>query len=335
MRLTIRSMSVGDGGILAAGGSDWQPALWRSPDNGRTWSLLPNPVDRGLFQDGVALTGAATKGDTTLALGLEPTVMRLDGDRWEDATGDQFPKGGEQPFATSIAIGDDSTLLAGGRYRAPSGDDRERYVGQVWNEHGDSWAALDTDHLNAGQIMDVTPYPRGFIAVGFEDFGLAKRRTAGENSSPDGLIWVSEDGRDWSRVGADIPSIDSELIPIIAQNSDDANLPGVIAQTAGEEKAARTYAISIARGLVRDKPIDLTRYQVVNCYMGRAGLINSGGESGKNDFADAVRTAVINKRAGGMGLISGRKAFQRPMSDGVKLLNLIQDVYLAKEITVA
>jgi class I fructose-bisphosphate aldolase len=87
--------------------------------------------------------------------------------------------------------------------------------------------------------------------------------------------------------------------------------------------------------LTTDHPIDLTRYQVVNCYMGRAGLINSGGESGKNDFADAVKTGVINKRAGGTGLISGRKAFQRPMKDGVKLLNLIQDVYLDKDITIA
>ncbi len=87
--------------------------------------------------------------------------------------------------------------------------------------------------------------------------------------------------------------------------------------------------------LTSDHPIDLTRYQVANCYMGRAGLINSGGASGENDFAEAVKTAVINKRAGGMGLISGRKAFQRPMNEGVKLLNLIQDVYLAKEITVA
>ncbi len=87
--------------------------------------------------------------------------------------------------------------------------------------------------------------------------------------------------------------------------------------------------------LTTDHPIDLTRYQVVNCYMGRNGLINSGGESGKNDFADAVKTAIINKRAGGTGLISGRKAFQRPMKDGVKLLNLIQDVYLDKDITIA
>ncbi|HKK40637.1 MAG TPA: class I fructose-bisphosphate aldolase [Cryomorphaceae bacterium] len=87
--------------------------------------------------------------------------------------------------------------------------------------------------------------------------------------------------------------------------------------------------------LVSDHPIDLTRYQVANCYMGKIGLINSGGASGKNDFADATRTAVINKRAGGSGLISGRKAFQRPMKEGVELLNLIQDVYLNEEITIA
>ena len=87
--------------------------------------------------------------------------------------------------------------------------------------------------------------------------------------------------------------------------------------------------------LTTDNPIDLCRYQVVNCYMGRAGLINSGGASGSNDLQEAVRTAVINKRAGGMGLISGRKAFQKPMADGVKLLNAIQDVYLCKDVTVA
>ena len=87
--------------------------------------------------------------------------------------------------------------------------------------------------------------------------------------------------------------------------------------------------------LTTDNPIDLTRYQVANCYMGRAGLINSGGASGENDLAEAVKTAVINKRAGGTGLISGRKAFQRPMKEGAALLNAIQDVYLAKEVTVA
>ncbi len=87
--------------------------------------------------------------------------------------------------------------------------------------------------------------------------------------------------------------------------------------------------------LTSEHPIELTRYQVANCYMGRIPLINSGGASGETDLVDAVRTAVINKRAGGLGLISGRKAFQRPMAEGVKLLNAIQDVYLCKEISIA
>ena len=88
--------------------------------------------------------------------------------------------------------------------------------------------------------------------------------------------------------------------------------------------------------LTSDHPIDLTRYQVANCYMGRAGLINSGGaSSGESDLAEAVRTAVINKRAGGTGLISGRKAFQRPMKEGIGILNAIQEVYLSKQVTVA
>ena len=95
------------------------------------------------------------------------------------------------------------------------------------------------------------------------------------------------------------------------------------------------YDKRIYSELTSDHPIDLCRYQVANCYMGRVGLINSGGASGDNDFAEAAATAVINKRAGGMGLISGRKAFQRPMAEGVKLLNTIQDVYLDQSITVA
>jgi fructose-bisphosphate aldolase, class I len=87
--------------------------------------------------------------------------------------------------------------------------------------------------------------------------------------------------------------------------------------------------------LITDHPVDMVRWQVANCYMGRSGLINSGGASGKNDFAEAVFTAVVNKRGGGMGLISGRKAFQRPMAEGAKLLNQIQDVYLDQSITIA
>ncbi len=91
----------------------------------------------------------------------------------------------------------------------------------------------------------------------------------------------------------------------------------------------------VYRKLTSDHPIDMTRYQVANCYMGRAPLINSGGASGKNDLQQAVRTAVINKRAGGAGLITGRKAFQRSMAEGIELLHAVQDVYLDKDITVA
>jgi class I fructose-bisphosphate aldolase len=101
------------------------------------------------------------------------------------------------------------------------------------------------------------------------------------------------------------------------------------------EKYGKTHE-KVYTELTTDHPIDLCRYQVLNCYAGRAGLINSGGESkGKGDLEAAVKTAVVNKRAGGMGLISGRKAFQRPLKEGVELLNAIQDVYLDKEITVA
>jgi class I fructose-bisphosphate aldolase len=87
--------------------------------------------------------------------------------------------------------------------------------------------------------------------------------------------------------------------------------------------------------LTSEHPIDLVRYQIANCYMGRIGMINSGGSSGDNDLAQAVRTAVINKRAGGMGLISGRKAFQKPMDDGITLLHAIQDVYLSDKVSIA
>ncbi|NWG33093.1 MAG: class I fructose-bisphosphate aldolase [Chloroflexi bacterium] len=112
------------------------------------------------------------------------------------------------------------------------------------------------------------------------------------------------------------------------------NNGGYLALNTGESSYGKLDK-RIYSDLTSDHPIDLCRYQVANNYMGRIGLINSGGASGANDFAEAAATAVINKRAGGMGLISGRKAFQRPMAEGVKLLNTIQDVYLDKTVTVA
>lgn len=116
---------------------------------------------------------------------------------------------------------------------------------------------------------------------------------------------------------------------LLKQKQPETNAPGFKTLKFGKY-SDKMYALS------SDHPIDMTRYQVANGYMGRIGLINSGGaSSGQGDLAEAVRTAVINKRAGGMGLISGRKAFQRPMAEGVELLNAIQDVYLSPEVTIA
>jgi fructose-bisphosphate aldolase, class I len=108
---------------------------------------------------------------------------------------------------------------------------------------------------------------------------------------------------------------------------------GAVAK-ASNEQYGKTHP-NVYAELSSDHPIDLCRYQVLNCYAGRSGLINSGGSSGANDFAEAVRTAVINKRAGGCGLISGRKAFQRPFAEGVQLFHLIQDVYLSAEVAIS
>lgn len=120
---------------------------------------------------------------------------------------------------------------------------------------------------------------------------------------------------------------------IIKQKQPECN-GGYTAMNEGGMSYGKTHK-KVYSDLSSDHPIDLTRLQVIHCYMGRAGLINSGGASGENDLAQAVKTAVINKRAGGMGLISGRKAFQRPKDEGIELLHAIQDVYLEKEVTVA
>ena len=141
-----------------------------------------------------------------------------------------------------------------------------------------------------------------------------------------------KDGKDY-HVSADVTGQANHLASTIQAD--------IVKQKQAENNGGFT-AINFAKThdkvyseLSSDHPIDLTRYQVVNCLMGRAGLINSGGGSGENDLAQAVRTAVINKRAGGMGLISGRKAFQKPMKDGVELLNAIQDVYLDTKVSIA
>jgi class I fructose-bisphosphate aldolase len=120
---------------------------------------------------------------------------------------------------------------------------------------------------------------------------------------------------------------------IVKQKAPECN-GGFTALSTKEHKYGRTHK-RVYDELCQDHPIEWTRWQVVNCYMGRVGLINSGGASGKDDFGQVTRTAVINKRAGGTGLITGRKSFQRPMAEGVKLLNAVQDVYLCQDVTVA
>jgi class I fructose-bisphosphate aldolase len=144
----------------------------------------------------------------------------------------------------------------------------------------------------------------------------------------------AKDGGPDYHVAADLTSQANHLgvtieADIIKQKAPETAAPGFLDLSFGKTDK-RVY-----EELVSDHPIDLTRYQVAGCYMGRAGLINSGGASGDNDLHDAVFTAVVNKRAGGMGMISGRKAFQRPRAEGIELLNAIQDVYLCDDVTIA
>lgn len=219
--LAVRSITVDSEGLLATGGTQWRPQVWRSVDQGKRWTLLANPSGRGLFEDGVALESAAVVGSTTVALGLEPSVLRMTSDRWDDVTNDAFPDGGIQPFATSVAEDGDVRLMAGGRYTAPRAAKREQFVGQVWSAGDDGWDMVDSGKLADGRVMDLTHYDGGFVAVGLEDYGLAAQRNAGDRS-PDGLVWTSPDGKEWVRVGATGASIADELIEAFAKNDHSA-----------------------------------------------------------------------------------------------------------------
>jgi hypothetical protein len=245
--LTVRSITADDQGLLATGGADWRPQVWRSTDAGKSWALLPNPTERGLFGDGVALVTASVVGRTTVALGLEPTVMRLDSDRWEDATSDAFPDGGVQPFATSLAEDGKVRIMTGGTYTSPRAEKRERYTGQVWTAGDDGWAPLDTDQLEDGQINDVAHYRDGFVAVGLEDFSRADSRSAGDNSSPDGLLWTSPDGKEWARIAARAPRMSDELIPGFAQNEHSAE--EIASAAATEELSQPRESLEPAGGI--------------------------------------------------------------------------------------
>jgi hypothetical protein len=206
--LGVRSITVAADGLVAAGGDEWRPHVWTSAD-GVAWNGTSSPVHGGLFEDGVNLRDAERYGDTTVALGTEPSVLLLRGTRWQDATGDAFPTGGEQPFATSAAAGHDTAIVAGGRRTAPAGETRETFTGQIWEAAGDGWEAVDSEQLSAGQVMDVASFAGGFVAVGYEDRGLAsKRKDLAVDPEPDGLVWVSTDGATWARIGTKNAQID-------------------------------------------------------------------------------------------------------------------------------
>jgi hypothetical protein len=227
--LEVRSITSAPQGLIASGGNDWRPRVWHSVNGGASWNELADPVHGELFQDGVALRDAEGDGTITVALGTEPTVLVLAGARWEDATGDGFPKGGAQPFATSVAAGPDTAIAAGGRYTAPAGETRETYSGQVWRQDGDGWATVDSEPLAAGHVMDAVPFAGGFAAVGFEDFGVAEGREVAGDQEPDGLVWVSRDGETWARIGVMDARINEEYLNYL-DAPDPAAAATVIAQ---------------------------------------------------------------------------------------------------------
>jgi hypothetical protein len=229
--LTIRSLTFDDQGILAAGGSEWRPHVWRSTD-GVNWATLQNPVHGGLFEDGVELEDAITAFGQTVALGAGPAVLVLK-NRWEDATGDSFPTGGRQPFATSVAETPDVTIAGGGEFTAATGSNREKYTGQIWMRDGGDWTPVNSDDLAPGQIMDVVPFSGGFAAVGIEDFGVASgRKVVSADPLPDGIAWVSADGKRWTRIGAEAPHV--EVSDLEALSNPDPNAADVIAQLEAE-----------------------------------------------------------------------------------------------------
>src|SRR5690606_2774033 len=149
-----------------------------------------------------------------------------------DVTGDAFPAGGEQPFVTTVAAGPGGTIAAGGRYTAPSGEARESYRGQVWQPAGDTWAEVDSAQLSAGRVMDAVPITNGFVAVGFEDFGVAEGRETLGDPEPDGVVWVTENGTDWARIGTQSALVDEASLAFLDDPSPET--AAVIAQMEAE-----------------------------------------------------------------------------------------------------
>jgi hypothetical protein len=238
---SVTGLSFDGSGITASGGNNWRPHTWWSTDGGQSWKLLPNPVHAGLFGDGVALVDSAASGAVRVAIGSEPSVLYIDSaNRWQDASGDAFPNGGTQPFATSLAVGPKATVAAGYRHSAPKGATRETFGGQIWLDRGASgWEAIDSKLLAAGQLTDIVPFKGGFVAVGTEDFGVAAGRQFLGDSQPDGLVWTSPDGRKWTRLGAVVSEVTEGDLQVI-ENPDASQAPviaGILASQPPETVA--------------------------------------------------------------------------------------------------
>jgi hypothetical protein len=165
------------------------------------------------------MVDVARYGQNVIALGGEPTVLQLENGRWLDATGqDSFPTGGNNPAATTVLANDGKLLTAGYRYQSPGNGERKRYKGAVWLGDGGDLTEVapegKAEHLQAGKINDLAHFKAGYVAVGFEDFSLADQRTAADEK-PDGLIWTSPDGKQWTRRASVLPTPDPNLLAIL------------------------------------------------------------------------------------------------------------------------
>lgn len=241
--LVVRSLSIHGDALLAAGGARARPHMWRSSDAGASWTLLPNPTYAGQFRDGVDLLAAADNGSVTLALGAEPTLLELSGVRWVEALDDTFPDGGSKPVATSVSIAGHTTIIGGYRLDSQREGEPQRYRAHVWRRDGEGrFGVIEPEELpqdfGSGSIDAVSAYEDGYVAVGIEDFAVARERLIGGDSSPNGMVWTSEDGENWARQAAVPPGVDieeaAEILALLESGDPEALAESAISLAAEE-----------------------------------------------------------------------------------------------------
>jgi hypothetical protein len=226
--------------LMASGGAKARPNVWRSNDGGRTWVALPAPRT-ATFPDGVDLVSAGRIGDSTVAIGSEPLVVSLDDDDWRTAGGDAFPDGGAKPAGMSVVVDGDVTLIGG--YQLTNWHDskpQQHYEARVWRREGDGAFELiepadeeeaegSLQEFSAGAIEAMTAYGGGYIAVGRENFSIARQRSAGD-PSPDGLLWRSDDGVTWRRYAFGVETIDPNAMAEVFEGAlDDSSVEDIVA----------------------------------------------------------------------------------------------------------